>query len=311
MKRFAKLLHPEIVLGLKPGQVVMPSKMGSPPVTEKQIYAYAHAGIAYDEVNGYTPGEAYMVQWQNSMTPSQWENFCITQKFKIERPPVYHAGKEFCKALQKMEPVIPVDLLPQRFFAYFSFPDGTVLDNEGDQILGIYVFVGEPKETPLLPELWSTSPKVFWAVYYTVKGDCARILMDLNERKTFKELAEHLPVDRGGTKTDVNIFALAMNLVLYVNSVDCDLHLAPPNKDMKPAEKKARQARGETINQCLLPVIYVSWNYQKPRLFHVDHAWVDTHLRWQRCGPNYSQVKLIWVKAHERTYKHDEETDVR
>jgi hypothetical protein len=51
-----------------------------------------------------------------------------------------------------------------------------------------------------------------------------------------------------------------------------------------------------------LPYVVVGKDYHG-RKFSVDGTAVSGHFRWQPCGTQRSQVKLVFVKPHERVYK--------
>jgi len=299
--KFSKILHPEVVLGLRGSKLTA------------ALYRVQHEHVAWTAENGFVSPVLRPEHW----TASQEEDIFITWKYKQERPPIYHVPKPFLHAIAKIDKEIPVNLLPERFFAYFSFAENTVWDGS-EWAQGIYVFIGPENETPLRKELRVGNRKVLWAVYYTAPPAgatrehiaCARLLADLDARK-FTDIVAALPLDKGDPKDipNPNVFLIGLNLAMYVNSVGCDLLEAPPVHRMKPAEKKDRQKRGELINQCLLPVTLVSWNYKQERVYSVDSTWIDTFPRWQRCGPENSQVKLIWVNPFPRKYKNVREND--
>jgi hypothetical protein len=295
--KFAKVLHPEMILGLR-----------GDPINQKLT------NLLCNKI-WYHPEQGYVVGFDSSWDPSSSFHDSIVMSWKFretwktkDRPGVYHSGKDFLKALSKIDREIPIDLLPERFLGYFSFPENTIWDGN-DWIQGCYVFIGPPNETPLKKGYWPESEKVFWAVYISQADpakpvlEVARILIDLRKEK-FSDLAASYPAF-GDPKSmaDTNVFRLALNLVMYVNSINRDLIEAPPVRLMKPAEKKDRTKRGELINQCTVPITLISWNYQHPRVYTKESSWVDTFMRWQRCGPGNTQLKLIWVTPHSRHYK--------
>lgn len=101
----------------------------------------------------------------------------------------------------------------------------------------------------------------------------------------------------------VDALRKAVNCILYIHSQQPDLQKAVPDVGLSHGRKKSLADRGIATSELTIPVTYVSWNYQKPVMHNVDSSFVETHPRWQPCGPNRSQVKLIWVKEHTRRYK--------
>jgi len=300
--RICKILHPEVILGLRGSAFTF------------KLYDLLHKHITWTPEEGYK----HAVERNEGWTASLEEDMLITWKYKQERPPIYHVPRDFLKAIAKIDKEIPVELLPDRFFAYFSFAENTIWD--GSQwVQGMYVYIGPENETPLKPQYRTEGHKAFWAVYHTYPPPgrppedvfCARLLVDL-EPKKFSEIISAAPKDfhTGDVEIpDQNVYLVGLNLAMYVNSIGCDLKDVRPIYKLKPAEKKDHIKRGEIINQCKLPVTVVSWNYKQERIYNVDSTWIDTFPRWQRCGPENSQVKLIWVNPFPRKYKNVKEKE--
>lgn len=156
---------------------------------------------------------------------------------------------------------------------------------------------------------------------------CARLLIVLDEEQakgTLTKMLEGVPTTDVGLITgdgrvesiyspkesDIAkrniVFRILVNAVLYINSVDPDLINAPTTGHLSDTKKKQLEQSSKPVNECTLPVTVVSYSYHRERYFTVDETWVDTFPRWQRCGPGFTQVKLIWVKPHKRVYKKDE-----
>lgn len=304
--KFSKILHPETALGLRGDEMLRIAY----PSFLKQVSFKADAANPYDR--GYRVDEILNTDHIFA------GHICLVWRFFEEKAPIYHSGKEFTQALMKVDREIPVDLLPKRFCAYFSFPEGVVFDDE-EEVQGAYVFIGPSYETTVRQDgtYGGLDEPTLWVSYITKAGHPTNCLAPLAKEKVGKILSE-LPCDdfilengkmvhkhRGTIAIRDSVYRIIVNLVLYVNSIDCDLVGAPPVRKLKPAEKKERTRRGEIMNQCSLPVTFVSWNYKTEKSFHIDSTTVDTHMRWQRCGKENSQCKLIWVRAHERHFKSD------
>jgi len=91
-----------------------------------------------------------------------------------------------------------------------------------------------------------------------------------------------------------------INTVLYINSKDPDIeNLKPVNHYNRKALASIPQAR--RANLCTMPVKLLGWSFYGNN-YNVDSTTVQQHLRWQPCGLNRSEVKLIWVKEHTRNY---------
>lgn len=94
-----------------------------------------------------------------------------------------------------------------------------------------------------------------------------------------------------------------INAILYIYSQQPDLVKSKTRDSMTNSERRAYVKSGGTVSDHLIPVIYVSWNYKKPIQYSKDSTWVESHPRWQPCGPGRTQVRLVWVTEHERHFK--------
>jgi hypothetical protein len=330
--KISKLIHPELVLGTR----------GSEALTKS--YRNMIEKIDFNpEVGCFSVRDTNWQYFDSNLK----EHLMLTWKFKKEyrttqKPGIYYVPAPFTEAISKLDRNIPVDLLPERFFAYFAFADGAMQD-EKDEVQGAYVFVGPANESCLAKE-YHYSGKVIWISYvckdmvedrenpdyYPTIGvqegkppllmnflSISKLLVPVTDKKISK-LIEDVPIlDFQSTKhTDDpeadeiarnRVFRTLINLSLYVNSIDADLVKAPLTVDLSHKQKAKRRDAGKPINECTVPLTLVSWNYERPRQYSVGSAWIDTHQRWQRCGPEHKQVKLIWVAPHERHYKKQEE----
>jgi hypothetical protein len=309
--RIKKVVHPEIVI----------DKRGD--VDVREAYKVFMEGI------GYVEGEGYYTKnplWQ-ALDPNLKEHFLFCWKFKQERPPVYYVPKDFAEAISRIDRDIPVDLLPKRFFGYFAFADGSVFD-ESDEVQGAYVYVGPPEETSIKLGLLETASTCLWISYCcktTAPSDhfpglpplnipaVGRLLVELKPEK-IAEMLQNLKIEDYlmGTSRNLDpksernvVYRTLVNLVLYVHSVDADLLKTPTHSHLSNRERSQRAQSGKPINECMVPLTLISWNYKKPVLYQKDSTVVGTHPRFQRCGPGFMQVKLIWVKEHVRVFKKD------
>lgn len=291
---FSEIIHPELVLDRRGREY------------DREIYRDLFKEISYVEGAG----------WKALLPPEMISNepllhhFILTKKFSIEKPPVYRLGKDFGSVLANIDNDIPVDRLPERFFGYVSIPRGVIEDDTG-HIDGGYVFIGDAKETSANPELWGK--RVLWA---SINGaspvspddfSVQHILMEL--KGSFDEMYKSLPhIDAGPfsdgqlSKEDLNqrlaAFRLIVNTVLYVHSLEPNVDDLRPASRLSHGDRRKMKAAGKNVNLCSVPIVAVNWSYQRERVFGVEETFRREHLRWQRCGPNFSQIKLITVKGH-------------
>jgi hypothetical protein len=242
----------------------------------------------------------------------------MCKKFILERPPVYRLGKDFSEVLAGVENDIPMDRLPEKFFAYISFPKGTVTDDTG-HIIGAYVFVGDAKETTAHPNLWGN--KVLWmsiigsSVYsddYTTEHilmKCEDTFEETFNRLVIKDHFRDYPIGKelmdtpAAKRARLNACRSIVNSLLYIHSLEPNIDHLKPMTNLTHGQRRDLKDQGKNINLCTLPVIAVNWAYKRERVFGVDETWRSEHHRWQRCGPGNSQIKLTLVKGHKVKYK--------
>jgi hypothetical protein len=235
---------------------------------------------------------------------------------------VFHIGREFAHAMAGIEKDIPVDRLPDKFFAYLSFPENTFTQFESSPVMGGFIFIGPAKETTMRQgqnqEYNATlDTKVVWlnyecAVPESVKRtnpgvrlwQTAKFMMGLGDgTRAALELAPHLPnSDRAST----DVARAFINLALYIHSADPQLLPTRAVQTQSITERKKFYVQHGVANHCSLPVTFVSWNYKQPFTYHKDMTTVRAHYRWQPCGPAFSQVKLVLIDEHERHFKSGE-----
>jgi hypothetical protein len=89
-----------------------------------------------------------------------------------------------------------------------------------------------------------------------------------------------------------------LKAMIYIASSEPDLVPEPAKKSEKSNPTKLRKYYKYN---CPFDVIKVGYAFHG-RHRHVDQTVVKGHFRWQPCGKEYSQVKLIWIDEHTRNY---------
>lgn len=91
---------------------------------------------------------------------------------------------------------------------------------------------------------------------------------------------------------------LVINLIVYTTS---------PNQDFIEQFNKFspnnRLAQKEKLEYTSKPYVLIGHDAEFLRLVTVEKGSVAPHPRWQPCGPERKQRKLIMVRGHERNYK--------
>ncbi|MGZ3747126.1 MAG: hypothetical protein ACXWRE_07155, partial [Pseudobdellovibrionaceae bacterium] len=228
-------------------------------------------------------------------------------------------GKDFISALQQISSEIPIDLFPKKFFAYIAFPENTVHDHDEDEIVGCYVFFGNAKDLHMEPKYWGQQAvgmsyvvktnkpsdfplNGFFCDTITDSNDVQNLIQDLTPFKT--QADGTILWNEGEVHSDV--WRLIFNIVLYIHSPENDIFPLKTRSELNNADFQSQSKSSGVENLCTIPVTLVSWNFHRPHVFNKDSTWVRPYLRWQRCGPEFSEVKLIWVREHERTFQNFE-----
>jgi hypothetical protein len=304
--RLTKVITPELVLGTRGDEWSL------------DIYKQALSSIS-----AVGPG-IFAGQNIQNLDQVMQSHFAMAWKFKKERPRVYHVGKDFTQAMSQIDRDIPIDRLPERFFAYISFPEKTLYPEDGpnEEVRGAFIFIGPAKETFGPQEI--DKEKVVWiSVDMDAPPDIKNkshegflnlrsFLMNIDKSITHTlQTAPDLDDEHGRieTTTDRRVLRTLINLAIYIHSAEPELLPTRAVQDHSNSDRKRFFEKHGVANHCTVPVTMISWNWQKPRIYNVDSTLVESYYRWQRCGPGFSQVKLILVNAHERHYKKGVEND--
>lgn len=247
----------------------------------------------------------------------------IARKFQTDRPKIYYVGKDFAQAMSGIDREIPADRMPKNFFGYIAFGKDALKD-ESHFVEGVYTFIGPADQVGAGKHYGSGT--VVWLSYVPQPSEegmypfFAKALFPLIPERISQIVGQvgfskdatllgNATVPEHVEREREKIYRAVINTVLYIHSQDPDLRKLRPEKELSHTQRKRlREVGGDTVD-CSVPVVLVSWDYKQKRGIHVDSTWVDTHPRWQRCGPGNSQIKLVWVKEHERRYKSDTITE--
>ena len=99
-------------------------------------------------------------------------------------------------------------------------------------------------------------------------------------------------------KNSSKVFRLLFNLMIYTINPNDDF-IEQFNKYSSKIKKRKTQKKIYTNK----PFIKIGFDAEFLRLITIEEGVVKAHPRWQACGPNWSQRKLIIVTPHPRKYK--------
>lgn len=233
---------------------------------------------------------------------------------KENKVPVYSIGKEFFRNVKLLNRDITIGHVNLKDkHVYFTF--------DSMEFEGAYVTSDIWKENregdneefmalriALTPKIYGISNiKVF---NFAIVGNSFNV-SDLYHSKTGEELKNYAKVfDKTGKSVVVyagnyeryrSLLTGIINSLIYINSQDPDIEALKPLRLYQKKElssfDNSKKSQIRTI-----PVNLVSWSMYGKR-YSVDQTVVSPHMRWQPCGPNRSQVKLVWVKEHIRKYQ--------
>jgi hypothetical protein len=295
-----KVLTPEIVLG-----------------TRGDASRIRHYDMILREIVKVGPGihakDSLFIATMDEIT---LQHYAAAWKFKHDQGRVYLIGRDFAQAIYKMGKDIPLDRLPEKFFAYLSFPENT-LTQDGRAVKGGFIYVGPGEGASAHTAM--PGQKVLWINY---DFELPHHIQQRPDAFTFTSVVNFImPVDQSLThmintaplypeadgKGDSAILRTFLNLAVYIHSLDPDLIPTRPAQQQTNKQRKQFHKTYGVTNHCTVPVTFVSWNYKQPKIFNIDSTVVMSHFRWQRCGPGFSQVKLVLIKEHERHFKRGDE----
>lgn len=303
--KLKKTIFPEILYGLKgQPQVIKHYKetLQSLLITEKGIAAKQSFFIDHNENL-----RAFLT---------------VSKIYKEKSGKNYYIPKEFARALSKIDRAIPVEYFPEDFIGYFQFADDALYDDDG-QVEGGFVYIGKAKNIGLNPEKVTSEMLCVCIAYINETphmeetGPLAvcRFTFPL-EQKKIDELTDGVEtIDYSETgvekkrsspnetsyKRRTAVVRALINSVLYIHSQDSEIMKLRPLRELTHSQRREHRKKYPVENLCTVPIQVLHWGYHQ-KLFSVDETTVQTHLRWQPCGPSRSQVKLIWVKEHIRRY---------
>lgn len=305
------IVHPEVVLGIR-GRA-----------NDIEIYKSAKEWVKV--VNGMVAvrDDAMKLFGRDE---NLLEHFILCEKFsshptaRLEN--VFYVPKEFLKALSRIDREIPVDIIKDDFIGYLQFADSVISDDTGP-VEGAYVFVGRGKEIGIRDKNGVEDKKVlaisylnkhtgqhkgFWVVnrlsceLTPSKVDDLVSSVKAEDRSLAKGIT--IPVSEEAQEARKKVFRAVINALVYIHSADPSiLGLLPADRLTSSQRQQSRFNNGlENQTGISLRILNLRYGTEIERHYNVDSTVVQTHMRWQRVGPQLSQVKLIWVKEHERHY---------
>lgn len=332
-----KGIHPEFLLGLKGGEVeelINDINLQINQDTPTRLHEILDRHNVKDktlrqrlmfETEQFSISEQKMFMFETSAMSIKLKTLHRFQdSYKASRKScIYHPSKAFFNAVSGLNREVPFKYLGvENNCVFMKIPKITI---NGANFVGAYVYmIGEMMlVVQLVPDC-----------EYTIMGSRVVMICDhtgyLNLSKSMDRELEprqgegsEKPEDAttviwsdmifttrfldGGDiqKKEVEAFNRTIvgivNTAIYIHSQD------PVIEELQPLKKYDKKQLGQLDkdkreNLCTLPVRLINWQYHTGRQYNVDETFVGAHLRWQPCGPERKEVKLVWVKEHKRTY---------
>lgn len=333
--RYEKVIHPEVALNRRGDSV----KRESLSICLSCVTKNPNGGFRFSTSHLPQVVESAV---NSALTRNQafFVNVQMCRMFKEEKERnVYYVPKDFVSALSGLKRGIPAEVLPDRFFGYFLLGGDT--RDSSDEIEGGYIFIGSGKEFGYIGETNEKHRLTTITQYYNEEEEteyikkyidtkvCAICYISKDyevtnsivfEIDSGKDIAEVVGADRAfetdqcGIHSDVSkatqgaqnaVYRAILNAAVYANSEDPEILDTRPTHNLSHSKRKAYLKDVPMDNRTSFPIQLLNWNYHKPTIYNVDSAFVDTHMRWQRCGIGLTKTKLVWVKEHERHYNND------
>lgn len=302
--KFSKLLHPEIVLG----------RRGSKKQIEGLKEFIDAVGIVEEPEDGGVRYSLNGVLGQFiKQDPILADHICMVAKFRKEKPQVYHVGHDFGEVLAGVSKDLPLDKLPKDFFGYIHFPENTVKDESG-YVIGAYVYIGKGNQSPL-GSAEDRAMQMMWVSYVQknpydeMEFTVCRLVSPITGYKDLRDMVSHTPFDDAEmARSDIDfrearlpVYRFIINAVLYIHCQEPNLEDLRPKRHLSHSGKRKLAKQG-SINLCTVPIVAINWGFKRDRHYSVSETYVNDFYRWQRCGPQFSEIKLTRVKGHIRKY---------
>lgn len=235
--------------------------------------------------------------------------FCLAAWLQDSRREYHHFNPKFCSHLNRTNLKVKNEILRASFQkqpAFFCETEPGVFEPQPDGCRA-RGFIATIRRHATIKK--KDALTIFFHDYdenYNQLQSGSYASMDIESFDTIEESFNHMSNVQMAQQTGVSLrnVELAVKMILYATSGDPDLrHELPIPRPATSNEKKQRQFDRENPDNPPGPVLSVGYGFMKDRIQHLESTLVDGHWRWQRHGPGWQQVKLIWIDEFERKYK--------
>jgi len=224
---------------------------------------------------------------------------------------IYKIADEFGRQLKRTDLDVPCSLLRGMIGKSYilEFPDSVTFPTPGGKHKSCVVTLGVKSPAGgFLGVEPTTSHERQTRALYILAQDCdmkgnysyqdSHVSFPLPDELTLSQALN--TVSDGGPTAAISrdMVAFVAKCLLYIGSGEPDLKKEPAKTRETKNPKKLKALRR---NFYPLDIVTVGYSFHG-KTYNVDGTQVSGHFRWQRCGVEYSQVKLIWIDEHARHF---------
>jgi len=225
----------------------------------------------------------------------------------------YRIAKDFSNALSEASLDISCKYIPKKDVSYnIQFHKDIVLKSmfgeEDIAYRNCYVTVEDcdseyDKEKGYLKRVMLVFPIYQYGEDYISTYDYINLVFKDENQKVSEAVLDSAKLLESKKLSDdgMEVIKYITNIVLYLNSGDPDLREIKKPKLPKITKNPGKFGK-KNRHKPLLDIIEVGFNYMKGINYNVSSTMVRGHFRWQPCGANREQIKLIWIVEHERSF---------
>lgn len=203
----------------------------------------------------------------------------------------YIVSKNLSEILQKVPPNVKVSFLPNKFIGYFEIPN--LLEVEGERIAYIICTIDTVENEKILHAYYQIENSgMMGHVSYLFSNQNIRVVDALSHDPVNSKVFNTTFEGRFETSTDkVPVWVTTLcNAIVYATSSDREFK---EEINQFATKKKKLETQQKIYTQ--LPFINLDSDTIKVNLTQTGEFQVRGHFRWQPCGPNKEQHKLIFI----------------
>lgn len=229
-------------------------------------------------------------------TRQDWAECDTYIEFLNQGARIYRLCEDFSKDLFKTDLKIPSSIIPVATECILiEFPEWYVAKQEDTFIHSVYIYQSQFNENGKEHHrLRLQFPD--YDENYKINGFLSYININLTINSFIDDMVDIL-ID-GNNCINKEAVQFAIKTYLYIHSGEPDLRFLrhvnfPETKKDKKIKRFLKDNEGLFVDQTLL-----GYFHKKKMIYYVNNIAVSGHFRWQRYGPENSQLKYIWINPY-------------